>query len=261
MKIHDYYRGSANITLNGSIAALVLAVIIAVGNLYYFQNNYIMLFTIPFVVYSFISFQIYLYRLKQAISIDRNMSHSTSYYQSLFSARHLLVLYMNQQESSVHLFYPDGHQAGMIKKYKQKGFYLFRKARIYALYNSQNQAIGFYKIKKSTSLVIEVYDQNKRYLGCYEKDRVSWVKIKKEMLDESGGFIGSVEGSGYFMDERVFNKTRQQVGQLRRGWMPVEWEGRFPEPNTPVLSLAENLSEKDKLLRMSFLINEFFIER
>jgi hypothetical protein len=80
-------------------------------------------------------------------------------------------------------------------------------------------------------------------------------------LDESGESIGSVEGSRYFMDERVLSKTRQQVGQLRRGWMPVEWEGRFPESNTPVLSLAENLSEKDKLLRMSFLINEFFIER
>jgi hypothetical protein len=43
--------------------------------------------------------------------------------------------------------------------------------------------------------------------------------------------------------------------------MPVEWSSVFPEPNTPVLSLSENLTEKDKLLRMSFLINEYFIDR
>jgi hypothetical protein len=261
MKIHEFYRGSAHITLNGSIAALVPAIMIGIGNLYFFQNNQIMLLTIPFVVYSFINFQIYLYRLKQAISIDRHMPQSTSHYESLFSARHLVVVYMNQQDSSVHLFFPDGHQAGMIKRYQEKGFYLFRKSKIYAIYNNQGRAAGYYKIKKSTRLIIEVYDQNKRYLGCYEKERVSWFNKKKEMIDASGQFIGSVEGSGYFVDERVLNQSRQEIGRLRRGWMPVEWGGRFPEPNTPVLSLFENVTEKDKLLTMSFLINEYFIER
>ncbi|MFJ5757594.1 hypothetical protein ACIQAA_00315 [Neobacillus sp. NPDC093182] len=259
MKIHEFYRDSANITLNGSIAALVPAIIIGVGNLYFFQNNQIMLLTIPFVIYSFISFQIYLFRMKQAITIDRNMPQSTSYYENIFSARHLVVVYMNQQESSVHLFFPDGHQAGMIKRYRQKG--IFRKPRIYALYDNHGGAVGFYRIKKSTPLMIAVYDQNKKYLGCYEKERLTWLKTKKEMMDESGKFIGSVEGSKYFMDECVLNQSRQQVGRLRRGWMPLEWSGRFPEPNTPVLTLFENLSEKDKLLTMSFLINEYFIER
>jgi hypothetical protein len=261
MKIHEFYRGSANITLNGSIAALVPAIIIAVVNLYFFQNNQIMLLTIPFVVYSFISFQIYLYRVKQAMSINRNMSQSSREYDGIFSARHLAVVYLNQQDSSVYLFFPDGHQAGMIKRYRQKGFYLLRKPRIYALYDNQGAAIGYYKIKKTAPLIIEVYDQNKRYLGCYEKEKVTWLKKKTELMDESGKFIGSVEGSGYFMDERVLNQSRQQVGRLRRGWMPVNWSRRFPEPNTPVLSLFENLSEKDKLLTMSFLINEYFIER
>lgn len=259
MKIHEFYRESANITLNGSIAALIPAITIAVGNLYFFQNNQIMLLTIPFVVYSFISFQLYLYRVKQAISIDRNMPQLSSSYKCIFSARHLVVVYMNQQDSSLHLFYPDGHQAGKIETYRQKGVYMFRKPRIYVLYDSQGGAIGYYKIKRS--FIIEVYDQNRRYLGCYEKEHVTWLKQKKEMVDVTGRLFGSVEGSGFFMDERVLNQSGKQVGRLRRGWMPVEWSGRFPEPNTPVLSLTESLSEKDKLLTMSFLINEYFIER
>ncbi|WHX98919.1 hypothetical protein [Neobacillus sp. DY30] len=261
MKIHEFYRSSANITLNGSIVSLVPAIIIGIGNLYFFQSNQIMLLTIPFIVYSFISFQVYLYRMKQAIFINRNMSQSNSHSDSLFSAKHLVVVFMNQQESSVHLFFPDGNEAGIIKRHRQKGFQLFRKQRIYALYNKQYQAVGYYKIKKITPWIIEVYDKNKRYLGCLKKERITWLQEKKEMMDESGTSIGSVEGSGYFMDECVLNQSRQQVGRLRRGWMPVEWSGRFPEPNTPVLSLSDNLTEKEKLLRLSFLINEFFIER
>jgi hypothetical protein len=261
MKIHEFYRGSANITLNGSIAALVPAILIGVGNLYFFHNKQIMLLTIPFVVYSLISFQIYLLRMKQSISIGRNIIQNQSYYQHLFEARHLVVVFMNHQQPCVHLFFPDGFQAGMIKKYKQKGFFQFRRPRIYALYNNLEQTVGFYKIKQLKRLVIEVYDRNMNLVGCYEKEKVSWLKSKKELMDENGHFIGAVEGSAYYMDEQVYNQTRQQVGRLRRGWMPVEWSGFFPEANTPVLSLSENLTEKDKLLRMSFLINEFFIER
>jgi hypothetical protein len=261
MKIHEFYRGSANITLNGSIAALVPAIIIGVGNLYYFQNKQIMLLLIPFIVYSLVSFQIYLFRMKQSISVERSMPHLQSYYQSIFEARHLVTVFMNHQQPCLHLFFPDGHQAGMIKKHKQRGFFLFRKPRIYALYNNQEMAVGFYKIKQLKRLVIEVYDRNMNFLGCYEKEKISWLKSKKEMIDESGHRIGSVEGSRYFMDERVLNQSGQQVGRLRRGWMPVEWSGRFPEPNTPVLSLSETLSEKDKLVRMSLLIHEYFIER
>ncbi|MEH7254399.1 hypothetical protein V7111_19955, partial [Neobacillus niacini] len=212
----------------------------------------------PVIVYSFISFQIYLFRMKQSILIGRNMSHEQSHYQNLFKSRHLIVVFVNHQESSLQLFFPDGHQAGFIRKYRQKGFILFKKPRIYALFNRQNQAVGFFKINH---VKIEVYDQNKRYLGCFKKGNGSWLKKKKEIIDESGRYIGSVEGSTTFMDERVLNQSNQQVGRLRRGWMPVEWSSRFPEANTPVLSLSESLSEKDKLLRMSFLINEYFIER
>ena len=140
MKIDQFYRGTANLNLNGSIAALVPAIVIAVGNLYYFQNKQMMLLTIPFIVYSFISFQIYLFRMKQSMAIGRNMLQSESYYQNIFEARHLVVVFMNHQEPRLHLFFPDGYQAGLIKKYRQKGFLLFKKRSIYALYHNQDQA-------------------------------------------------------------------------------------------------------------------------
>ncbi len=261
MKIHEFYKDTANVHLNASIIALVPPIIIVIGNLSFFQNMQIMMLPIPFFVYSMISFQFYLFRKKQSISIGRYMPASESYYQSLFESRHLLVVFMSTFSSKVYLYFPTGHLAGTIRKYREKGMNVFRKPTIYALYSLDNEVIAFYKISGKKLTMIEVYNQNKEYLGCFEKEKGALRKSKKSLLGENGEFIGVVEGSRYFMDEQVFNESSQQVGRLRRGWMPVEWRYLFPESNTPVLSLAENLNDKDKLLKMSLLINEYFIER
>ncbi|MCM2531988.1 hypothetical protein NDK43_05755 [Neobacillus pocheonensis] len=261
MKIHEYYRDTANICLNGSLAALVPTVMIVGGNISFFQNKEIMILTLPFLVYSLISFQIYLFRLKQSIAIGINMTKSKSLYQSLFDVKQLLVVYLNSQHPRLLLYFPDGHLAGEIKKYRVKGNRVFELTKTFALHNFHGQVIGFFKVKGKNHLKIDVYDQNNVYLGCYEKKKVSWMKHKKELLDASGRFIGEIEGSSFYMDEHLLDKSKHVVGRLRRGWMPLEWSPIFPEPNTPVLSFWEGLTEKDKLLRMSFLINEYFIER
>ena len=52
MKINEYYRDTANLNLNGSIAALIPAIIIVAGNLFFIKNNEIMILMIPFLIYS-----------------------------------------------------------------------------------------------------------------------------------------------------------------------------------------------------------------
>lgn len=122
MKIHEYYRGSANITLNGSIAALVPAIIIGVGNLYYLQNNQIMILMIPFIVYSLISFQIYLFRVRQSVSIERNMTQLQSKFQNIFEARDLVVVFMNHQQPCLHLFFLMDTGQECLKNISKKGY-------------------------------------------------------------------------------------------------------------------------------------------
>jgi hypothetical protein len=64
---------------------------------------------------------------------------------------------------------------------------------------------------------------------------------------------------GNDMDERMNDNHGRQLIRLQKGWMPVEWSNLFPEPNTPVLSFSKSISDKEKLLRMSFLVHEFLI--
>lgn len=261
MKINEYYRDTANLNLNGSIAALIPVVMIVAGNLSIIKNKDIMILTIPFLIYSLICFQIYLFRRRQSISIDRNMAKSERNLQSLFEARNLLVLFLNTNSSRLLLYFPDGHLAGMIKKFHRKGIKKLSSSKIFALYNLENEAIGYFKVCGKKNIKIEVFDHKRNYLGRFEKRKLNWRTKKKELLDAKGRYIGAVEGSSTFMDEQVINKNYSLEGRLRRGWMPVEWSPLFPEPNTPVLSLSETLSDQDKLLRMSFIINEYFIER
>ncbi|WHY90171.1 hypothetical protein QNK12_21175 [Neobacillus cucumis] len=258
MKIDKYYRESASISLNGSIAALVPAFLIIVVDLSFFQNKKMMLLTIPFLIYSFISFQIYLFKVRQALLIKKNMLKSRSFYHSIFETGHLLAVYLPKR---LQLYFPDGNLAGEIKKYQGKkfGFPVFSK--IYALNDMNHQLIGIYKVKKGKYKKIEVFDRNKVYQGYYQIRKLNARKYKKELFDANERFIGAVEGASLFMDEKIINSVNHQLGRLRRGWMPVEWSDFFPEPNTPVLSFTEGISESDKLLQMSFLINEYFIER
>jgi hypothetical protein len=261
MKINEYYRDTANLNLNGSIASLIPAIIIVAGNLSIINNKEIMLLTIPFLIYSLICFQFYLFRRRQSISINRNLVKSEHIRKTLFEARHLLVLYLGTNSSRILLYLPDGHLAGIIKRFRGKGVRKLSFSKIYALYNIEDAVIGYFKVSGRKFIKIEVFDRKRQYLGRFEKRKLDWRTNKKQLLDSKGRYIGVVEGSSVFMDEQLINNNHQQEGRLRRGWMPVEWSPLFPEPNTPVLSFREVLSEKDKLLRMSLLINEYFIER
>jgi hypothetical protein len=261
MKINEYYRDTANLNLNGSIASLIPAIIIVAGNLSIINNKEIMLLTIPFLIYSLICFQFYLFRKRQSISINRNLVKADHIRKTLFESRHLLVLFLSTNSSRILLYLPDGHLAGMIKRFRGKGVRKLNFSKIYALYNIEDEVIGYFKVSVRKFIKIEVFDHKRQYLGRFEKRKLDWRTNKKQLLDSKGRYISVVEGSSVFMDEQLINNNHQQEGRLRRGWMPVEWSPLFPEPNTPVLSFREVLSEKDKLLRMSLLINEYFIER
>jgi hypothetical protein len=261
MKINEYYRDTANLNLNGSIAALVPAIILVAGNLFFIKNKEIMILIIPFLIYSLLCFQLYLFRMKQSLSIDRNLMKSERNFQSLFEARHLLVLFLNTKFSRLLLYFPDGHLAGRIERFYGNNLKKLSLSKIFALYNLDNDAIGYFKVSGRKIIKIDVSDHNRQYLGRFEKRKLDWRTKKRKLLDSKGRYIGAIEGSFTFMDEQILTSNPLPDGRLRRGWMPIEWSPLFPEPNTPILSLRETLSEQDKLLRMSFIINEYFIER
>ncbi|MEH7110258.1 hypothetical protein [Bacillus sp. JJ1764] len=260
MRIHDFYRNEALISLNGSIASLIPVCFIIVGNLSFLKNQDIMLLAIPFFVYSFISFQFYLYKRNQSNSISKQLI-SRNGNGLLLDAQQLLVLHMNTTSSSLQLYFSNGFLAGSFEKVPKRGKEWRQPYKIYVLRSSEQFPLAFFVVKKQNGIKIEVYDQNKKYMGCLVKKNEPFKKDKKELFNETGELIGMIEGSPGFMDEKMWNLHEKQEGRLRRGWMPLQWSALFPNPNTPVLSFKVDLSQGDRLIRMSLLINEFFLER
>lgn len=262
MKIDEYYRSIAKLNLNGSVAALLPAIFIIGGNLLIFQNKQIMMLTIPFLIYSIINFQLYLARKNQSFSIEKNLRESKRIYKSFFSSEHLVILFMNTLKPELLIFFPDGFLAGFIKINRKKGKRMFGRSRYYSLYDNHDELVCSFRVIGNKLMKIMVYDENDVYIGCLEKNRIaSSSKEKKELVDSEGRFVAVVEGPSYYMDEQVTDSYNHEVARLRRGWMPLEWSGYFPESSTPVLSLSKTSSENHKKLQMSFLIHEFFLKR
>jgi hypothetical protein len=262
MKINQYYRQSANLSLNGSIAALVPAILIIAGNLSFFQNKQVMLLTVPFIAYSIVGFQIYLYKINRSFQIKRNLEWSVEDpSSSILTGSHLLIVYLNSYSPRLQLYHPNGSLGGEMKRFRPKGFRATWLEKWFALYNDEMKVMGHFQVKGKKPLEITVFDENMQVIGLLKKTPLSWKKHKKELYDLLGEFTGEIVGSAMYMDEQIFNEAGKQVGRLRRGWMPLEWEKRFPEPNTPILTFREDNLKQHKLLMMSLLINEYFIER
>jgi hypothetical protein len=261
MKIDDFYRNVARINLNGSILALIPAIFIVGGNFVFLQNNQIMLLVIPFLIYSIINFQLYLRKMKQALIISKNLPESQLSYSTIYSSEQYLLYFVNTLSPRLLIFFPNGTLAGEIKKYRKNGLRLEGLSKTFALYDFNKELICFFGVDEK-NLKIEVFNQENEFFGCLEKSNQSLSKKKKrEILNREGRFIAAIEGSTLYMDERIVDSYNHQIGSLQRGWMPVEWNRYVLDPNTPVLSISKELSEKDKLLQLTFLIDEFFIKR
>jgi hypothetical protein len=251
MNISRYYQDSAALSLNGSIVSLGPAAFIIVGNLLFINRPELMVMAMPFFIYSFISFHFYLFRMRQSFTIGKtfvdrleNNSHS------LFDDPYLLVLFQKTQSPELKFFFSNGLLAGTIRRARKTKFSL---GKAYTLHYDDGTKMGFFTVKSNR---VAVYDLVRNYIGYVEVR-----KNKKLLYDANEKLIYYIEGSTIFMDEKVVTNSQQVAARLRRGWMRVQWHELFPDPNTPVLSFREHLSEKDKLLIMGFLIHEFFIIR
>ncbi len=263
MRIDEYYNNAAKMNLNASLLALLPAVFITGGNLFVFRLHEIMLLTVPFLIYSIISFQMFLMKRKMSITLKKNLQGSSiKNNQSLLAAKKLVVFYHDAIPPKLMLYFPDGQFAGELTRFRPRGKSFTRKEKTFLLQDHLNHIVGFYKVKGRKWIKIEVYNHENEYIGCFEKSKQVWEKKdRKELLDASGRFVAEVEGAGYYMDEQVVNSNNRLMCRLQRGIMPLEWSRHFPEANTPVLSLDQEISEKNKILHMAILIHEFFIER
>lgn len=251
MNIQQYYRTVANTSLNGSFAALVPVFIVIFPMYLLFPQKELVVFTAPFLFYSFISYQSYLVHQERAVESEPLQPGS----RVLFDKDKHLLTFLPAPSLRMLLFSPEGFVNGEIRDLrntKLRWFLPYFLDKIfpaeYGLYNAEDNLIAICKWKGRRKA--HVYDGKDNSLFTLEKTKTG-VKliVKNNVVQEM-----KVDSKKTFTDIQFTTLDGLELGRVRKGWMPLEWGKSFKDANTPVLSFHEKLTEAEKISILTYLI-------
>lgn len=255
MNIQQYYRVTANTSLNGSLASLFPIIFLILPTYLLMSKKEMLLFAIPFLLYSFLSYQFYL--INQARFTQSASCSSENPSLSLPQGNHTLLTFLPAPSLRVLFFNPDGRACGEIRdlRFKRVRWFLpyFIDKRLpaeYGFFDEDHELLATFKWEtrsalvkdKQNNLVLSIDVKGSRLFRLTTMDGITFIKIKSESLISDIQFI--TEGNGV-------------VGRVRKGWMPLEWGKYFVDANTPVLTLDGHLSKEEKLGILALFIKQY----
>ncbi|MGJ7921496.1 hypothetical protein [Neobacillus sp. LXY-4] len=175
MNIQQYYRSAANIALNESIASFVPVILILGGGIYFSVDLPLFLVILPFIVFSFYCYQIYLIQHRRSLEA---MTKKPSVDLGLVRTEHLLITFMPAPSLRMLLFEPNGNLIGEVRDERFWWWRWFlpyfidkRFPKTYGLYSPQNKLKAYYRINARTKEV-KIYDSDQNEMGVFNKKAV-----------------------------------------------------------------------------------------
>lgn len=261
MDIKQYYYNKANISLNGSLVALIPVAIIIICSLFYSVRLPLLILVLPFCVYSFICYQAFLMHRKRGNEVDLTKFQTCS---SLLDNNNYLIEFMPAPSLRMLLFDSCGFVVGEVKDAR---FWWWRwflpyfidrlLPNIFVLYDRNNHAVAYFELSKTNG--IEIYDGDRKKIGIYRHKQETTLSMKRNGMIYSivNKQSYTVEGSAMYPDIKLRNEQGIIIGKLIKGWMPKEWDKHFRNGNTPILTLNHEIGEMDKLLIIGILTGVF----
>ncbi|WP_077213636.1 hypothetical protein [Bacillus dakarensis] len=256
MNIQMYYRNAANTAFNGSMAALLPVIVVILPLLTILQKKELVLLAIPFLIYSFLSYQFYLVYVKRSLSSEEIKRIPSA--DDLLKNEHMLLTFLPAPSLRMLMFSPKGQLKGELRDYEQNAFRWFLPyfadqwfSKVYGLYDSENSLTATFL--RHGNKTIEVYGQDDETLLTVKK-------VNKKMYKWNNGnqeLQWEVHSEALFTDIRIKNDKNQVLGRVRKGWMPLEWEKYIKDTNTPVLSFDNHLNRKERLAIMAIVVHLF----
>lgn len=256
MNIQEYYKKTALISLNASLASLVPPFLFILYGIIIAPNRNMVLVIIPFLLYSLICYHYYLLndqRSKEISNLKNQMDDGL-----LFDKDQVVITFLPAPTLRMQMFDINGKLLGEIRDMQ---FWTFRWflpyfldrffMKRYGFYDGNNQLIGCFRLKKKQ---IEITDAD---LNVHTTIFCEPTKKSIIFTFENDKNTIIVKRSFQYMDFRFFHPNFTPIGRLRKGWMPLEWGSRFKDPNTPILTFGTLSSTEDKLLIYAILTKLF----
>ncbi|WP_449622835.1 hypothetical protein [Robertmurraya sp. Marseille-Q9965] len=249
MNIHQYYRQAAFTALNHSIVALVPVVFMILPLYMLLTNNKILLFSIPFLVYSFFAYQSYILQRERS-SATADISKMDNHHIP-FEKNHYLLAFMPAPSLRMLLFNPNGTIKGEIRDLR------FSKLRWYLPYFIDRlipAEYGFYNRDKKLQLTMK---WSKELCEVKNHKGTCAFTIEETGTNEfqiNDNYFIQLDSKSMYTDVQFLNEKGRVIARVRKGWMPMEWSHYIKDANTPVLSFDEGLSIQEQLFILAILI-------
>jgi hypothetical protein len=247
MDIQKIYLRQAQLYLNSSLFALIPASIIILLIMIVIPRENLMVLVIPFLIYSLFLFQNYILNYKRFISLSKKNKLVVPDFPDLMSNNQIL-LYFNKEDRELVFLHPTGVYLGKISE-KHGKYSSNKRSRLHpkemVLIDSNGTLLAtFWK-----SDTIDIHQNGYGYLGGFSSGVFSMLL---------GDSVGVLSSKYIFLDDYIENGRGEVVFRVRKGWMPLKYQEIFLNPNTPIVTINPSLTDSEKLLYFSLLVNRFF---
>ncbi|WP_139785614.1 hypothetical protein [Cytobacillus gottheilii] len=249
MNMHMYYKQKAVIALNAGIAALIPPVYFIVYGLIDPLHRYFVWLLCPFLVYSFICYQVFVINKKRCEETKSVMEEAAvSLEQDVTSIEKLLITFLPSPNLHMQLYDHNGYMAGELRDINQKAVRWFMPyfaerllTKKYGLYDHSGRLNSTILIKKNT---IELIGMKENAVLHFKSKRG---KGFIEFLDYKRSKSYYLEKSLFRMDAKIFINSSAESAVLQKGYLPLSYQSFFKDANTPLLTFHKELDHMEKL--------------
>ncbi|MBT2691033.1 hypothetical protein J7I93_23135 [Bacillus sp. ISL-47] len=247
MNIQQYYRKTADISLNGSLAALVPPSFFLIYAIIAVPRTNLFLIVTPFIIYSFFCYQTYLLNKQRAEEVvERSILSSGHYAQPLLSQSITLIAFMPAPSLRMVIFNSEGRRCGEIR---DMNFWKIRWFLPYLFDRFFSKKLGIFNDDDTLVAMIIIKRNRVEILDCKgsAKETIFLKKEGSNLIYIHSSVKYYIPKPFFHTDLQVYKEDSNRIARFRKGWMPLEWGQRFKDPNTPVLTFEEGVAAEEKI--------------
>jgi hypothetical protein len=250
MDIPKTYFKQSQKYLNSSLVALIPAVLFSGVLLLQFYEKRLLVFVIPFLLYSFCLFQGYVINKNRSMTATILLENSLiNKINKSFLDYNQFVLFFSKEEKELLFFQPSGDiLAKMILKKAKKSH-----PREIQLIDYRNNLLATYYCGYHQ---VDVYIPGRGYIGSFYFEENHLNEGYFQVL--SGKTIGTWKSNKWYMDDQIQDKQQQIISRTKKGLMPLQLQAIFLNPNAPMLTIFTTIKEEDQFLYFASTVKRYF---
>ncbi|WP_185766140.1 hypothetical protein [Niallia circulans] len=244
MNIEKYYRQSATAYLNASIISCLPVIFFLAMFLSIKLNRLFLLLIIPFCLYSITAFASYLLQKRRCERLANTFEETKV--KSLLQSRTVLLSFLPAPSLRMLIFDGEGLVLGEIRDEK---FALFRwylpafldglRSKTYGFYNGEDMLQYQFTMRKQS---IEIRNRKNQLISKMDEKKTDKAVQTIYIYDDKQLVL---KRSLAFTDYRLEKEGGLILANVKKGWMPKDWQKRFLDPNHPVVTIHHSAANKD----------------